>query len=155
MPANLLREAAMTAPGTAVEVAQAGFNLLGIPGVTPTTLVGAIGVVLLGWTKYRKTKDDGDGSLRTDLFKRISQLEKDASQERKDCAAELAKLRKESAADLALMQTKLDGMQEQVTALVRQLVQYQVTTGQAMPISARSPAIEHALKTLSDLEAKP
>ncbi len=91
--------------------------------------------------RSRQLANDEDVSLRAVLLGRIDKLEASAIEERRACDVKLT-----------AMQAKLDQMQEKVDGLIRQLLQYQVTTGQALPISMRSPSIDHALDKLAEIE---
>lgn len=72
--------------------------------------------------EMKKLENEGDASLRHDLLARISTLEMQMLEKDKAC------------------EEKLTAMQKQIDGLVRQLVQYQVSSGRAMHMTPEADA---------------
>jgi hypothetical protein len=80
----------------------------------------------------KKLQMEQDGSLRTDLLKRVGDLEMELAAERRDCERRLSK-----------MQLKLDGA-------IRQMVSFQLMTAQLLPSGAVPPATLSMMKNLTE-----
>jgi len=93
-------------------------------------LVAFLVTVLKIWPAVRKLQNESDASLRTDLMKRVKELEDRLRDEQRECEQQIAELR-----------GQLDGV-------MRQFIQYQIAVGQAIPLSKRSPEIEAAMQSL-------
>jgi hypothetical protein len=110
-----------------------------VAGLSPTffavaTLTGiALGALVKVWPLLDRQKRDGDASLRTDLLKRISDLESELRAERRHCDDRLA------------------AMQAQVDGLHRMIVQHQISTGRAIDLTAMAPKAEEALERVARL----
>ena len=80
----------------------------------------------------KKLQMEQDGSLRTDLLKRVGDLETELATERRDCERRLGK-----------MQQKLDGA-------IRQMVSFQLMTAQLLPTGTVPPATLNMMKTMTE-----
>lgn len=104
-----------------------------VTNLTPTfyamcvAIVGLFGILVRQWVPYKKLQVEEDASLRTDLLKRISDLEaaqidiqrrheEEMRDERRRCDEEMSKVR-----------AQLDGLQ-------RMIVQWQITSGRAIEL---------------------
>jgi hypothetical protein len=116
------------------------------PGAKGIYMILAVALVTLikVWPILSKNKYEADGSLRADLLKRVSQLESDAVQARKDCIEEQEKLHQR----IREQDKIIDGLQ-------RQIILFQITVGQALPPDQRSPAINGMLDQLMKLGLDP
>lgn len=131
----LLQQSVASVPPEAVPVAVHGFTWTSaLVGLLNVLVGGVLVAVVRNVPALRKIKVEEDSSLRTDLMARIDHLEKQISDERRECDRELSTLRGE----IKAMQDKMDG-------LIRQLVAYQVAEARLMPTS---PQIERAVQSL-------
>ncbi len=123
--------------------------------VTPTTyaviiaiITGVIGMATL-WIKIRpamqRIKMEGDASLRTQLLERIGNLEKLAGEQSQRHSEIIAKIKYEHSEEIASVRKELReqhrsceeenrDLRNQITGLQRQMILWQMTTGQAMPL---------------------
>lgn len=138
---------------------------------TPTAYgVWAIfGLIAIWWIRgipeRRRAKDDGEGSLRRDLLKRIDALEAQQAQDRhehaeqreadrKACQDELNELRHESNEQRRESNELRQQIREQeklIDGLQRQLILYQIAAGRAVPPSAE---IDDMIKALGPILEK-
>lgn len=120
---------------SAVPVAVHGFTWTSaLVGILNVLVGGVLVAVVRNMPALRKIKVEEDNSLRADLMGRIDHLEKQISDERRECDRELSALR----AEMRAMQDKMDG-------LVRQLIAYQVAEARQLP---QSPQMERAIQSL-------
>jgi hypothetical protein len=82
------------------------------------------------WPAIKRLQNESDASLRTDLMRRVTELEKHLLDEQRECDRRISDL-----------QSKLDGV-------LRQFLAYQLAVEQAVPPDRRSPAIDSALESL-------
>jgi hypothetical protein len=100
-------------------------------------LLGALALVLIRtWPALKQMGIDNDKSLRTDLLKRVADLETELAAERRACDEKLLALRRE-------MDAKYEG-------LMRQFLTAQMAWAQAIPPSRRSPEIDRMLGSLNE-----
>ena len=102
----------------------------GSVGIALTMLAGIITWWIRGIPDRRRARTEADGSLRTDLLKRVADLEADLAEERRRCDEELRSMR-----------DRLDG-------ITRTFIQYQLAVARAVPPSQRSPEIEGMIRQL-------
>jgi ElaB/YqjD/DUF883 family membrane-anchored ribosome-binding protein len=97
-------------------------ELLGVPGLTfggagIWTLVALVVVWIIRiQPKMRELQNSADGSLRKDLMERIDKLEKQLSEERRECDREMHEMREEFRNTIKAMQQTIDGLHRQLLA---------------------------------------
>ena len=89
-----------------------------------------LGTLIKGWPKLKEIPVTSDSSLRHDLFARVSQLEDDLRDERRNCDAQLRLLR------------------DEISGLHRQLISFQLASGRPMPLD--TPETDKAVERLID-----
>lgn len=127
--------------GVAVVAAESSLPVaVSVSNLTPTfwsvvvlTMI-TVGALIKVWPMLDRQKRDGDASLRGDLLKRIKELEDEVRAERKQCDEEMAKLR------------------AQFDALQRMVIQFQISTGQALKFPVDTPATDAAIERLSKIK---
>ena len=103
--------------------------------LTPGAAAWATVVLLLvtlvkGWPKIKEIQVGSDSSLRHDLFARVTQLEDDLRDERRNCDDQLRLLR------------------DEIRGLHRQLIAFQLASGRPMPLD--TPETDKAVERLID-----
>ncbi|HET7255619.1 MAG TPA: hypothetical protein VFJ46_17820 [Xanthobacteraceae bacterium] len=117
------------------ELAQRGAGY----GVWTLVLIAMV-TLIKGWPALKKLSIEADGSLRKDLLERIGTLEgklEEGSEqlaiERRECDRQLEELRKE------------------IAGLHRQMITFQLVSGQPIALEAMPPATADAARRLADL----
>lgn len=92
-----------------------------VQGLSPGAVGTWTGVVILvaalvkAWPHLRKLTNESDASLRHDLMERIDKLEKQQSDERRECDRQMTELHSE-----------IRGLRDELAGVMRQLITYQV-----------------------------
>jgi hypothetical protein len=112
-----------------------------------TGVVLLVAAIVKAWPHLRKLSNESDASLRHDLMERIDKLEKQLSDERRDCDKQMSEL-----------QGEMRGLRDKIDGLVRQLVAYQVAEARSGVIPL-SPQMMRAVDSLENIaragDAKP
>lgn len=90
-------------------------------------LVTILSIVAVLWPKLRRINVDALTGMNMQLLKRVGELEKAIADQRVQCEKEQRDLREE-------WSRERENMREQITGLQRQIISYQIASGQPFPL---------------------
>ncbi len=122
-----------------VEV-KSGFTLnTGLFVAILTALAAILRVLITNQSALRKIDNESDASLRKDLLGEVRALRKEVADERAACEARINELSK-------AYKSRVDHLEGELTGLRRQMIQWQQSSGAAMPLS--DPEIDQIIRKL-------
>lgn len=90
-------------------------------------LVTILSIVAVMWPKLRRINVDALTGMNMQLLKRVGELEKQMADQRRECEKEQRDLREEWSRERQAMRQQIEGLQ-------RQIISYQVASGQPFPL---------------------
>lgn len=121
-----------------------------VTNLTPTfyamcvAIVGLFGILVRQWVPYKKLLVDEDASLRSDLLKRISDLESTQVDMQRRHEDEMREERRRCDEEMSKVRAQLDGLQ-------RMIVQWQITSGRALELGhGHSPEAAKSIERVEE-----